>query len=77
MGAKKAKRVKVKAYCPYEIGDKVQFEKGGSIKVMEVTDVITETSAKNRTSKFRLELDGWYMLDTNLHEIKIQKTQKD
>ncbi len=71
------KEIKVKAYCPYEIGDKVQFEKGGSVKTMEVTDVITETSAKNGTSKFRLELDGWYMLHTNLHEIKIQKPQKD
>ena len=70
------KKIKVKAYCPYEIGDKVQFEKGGSVKTMEVTDVITETSAKNGTSKFRLELDGWYMLDTNLHEIKIQNRRK-
>lgn len=77
MREKKTKRVKVKAYCLYEIGDKVQFEKGGSIKTMEITDVITETSAKNGTSKFRLELDGWYMLDTNLHEIKIQKPQKN
>lgn len=71
------KKIKAKAYCQYEIGDKVQFEKGGSVKTMEVTDVIMETSAKNGTSKFRLELDGWYMLDTNLHEIKIQKPQKD
>lgn len=77
MREKKTKRVKVKVYCLYEIGDKVQFEKGGSIKTMEITDVITETSAKNGTSKFRLELDGWYMLDTNLHEIKIQKPQKN
>ena len=73
----KQKKIKVKAYCPYEIGDKVQFEKGDSVKTMEVTDVITETNEKNGTSKFRLELDGWYMLDTNLHEIKIQKPQKD
>lgn len=72
----RSKKIKVKAYCPYEIGDKVQFEKGGSVKTMEVTDVITETSTKNGTSKFRLELDGWYMLDTNLHEIKIKKPQK-
>lgn len=77
MRGKRIKKVKVKAYCPYEIGDKVQFEKGGSVKIMEVTDVITETSAKNGTSKFRLELDGWYMLDTNLHEIKIKKPQKN
>lgn len=42
------KKIKVKAYCPYEIGDKVQFEKGGSVKTMVVTDVITETSAKKR-----------------------------
>ena len=68
----RSKKIKVKAYCPYEIGDKVQFEKGGSVKTMEVTDVITETSEKNGSSRFRLELFGWYMLDTNLHEIKIQ-----
>lgn len=70
------KKIKVKAYCPYEIGDKVQFEKGGSVKTMVVTDVITETSAKNGTSKFRLELDGWYMLDTGLHEIKLLQNTK-
>lgn len=70
------KKTKVTAYCPYEIGDKIQFEKGGSVNVMEVTDVITETSIKNGTSKFRLELDGWYMLDTSLHEVKVQDMQK-
>lgn len=78
MKTRRVKRVKVKAYCPYEIGDKIQFEKGGNAKTMEITDVITETSAKNGTSKFRLELDGWYMLDTSLHEVKIlQNPQKD
>lgn len=77
MREKRVKKVKVKAYCPYEIGDKVQFEKSGNVNVMEITDVITETSAKNGTSKFRLELDGWYMLDTNLHEIKIQEPKKN
>lgn len=46
------KKIKVKAYCPYEIGDKVQFEKGGSVKTMEVTDVITETSAKTVQASF-------------------------
>ena len=46
MREKRVKKVKVKAYCPYEIGDKVQFEKGGSVKTMEVTDVITETREK-------------------------------
>lgn len=70
------KKIKATAYCPYKIGDKVQFEKGGSVKTMEVTDVITETSVKNGTSKFRLELDGWYMLDTSLHEVKVQNPQK-
>lgn len=77
MRTKRAKRVKVKAYCPYEIGDKIQFEKDGSVNTMEITDVITETSAKDGTSKFRLELNGWYMLDTSRHEIKIQKPQKN
>ncbi len=72
----KRKRVKVKAYCPYEIGDMVQFEKGGTVKRMEITDVITETSARDSTSKFRLELDGWYMLDTNLHDIAVMKEQE-
>lgn len=76
MRGKRVKKVKVKAYCPYEIGDKIQFEKGGNVNVMEITDVITETSTKNSTSKFRLELDGWYMLDTGLHEIKLLQNTK-
>ena len=39
--------IKFKAKCPYEIGDKVQFEKCGNKKVMEVTDIITQISAKS------------------------------
>lgn len=72
----KERKIKAKAHCPYEIGDKVQFEKGGNILVMEVTDIIMETSVRDGTSKFRLELDGWYMLDTNLHEVKVQEGEK-
>ncbi len=70
------RKIKEKTYCPYEIGDVVQFEKGGSVKNMKITDVITETSARDGTSKFRLELDGWYMLDTNLHDVKILTMQE-
>ena len=62
------KKIKVKAYCPYEIGDKVQFEKGGSVKTMEVTDVITETSAKNGTSKFPMSLERCFVYQNrNVH----------
>lgn len=68
----KTKKVKVKIFCPYEIGDEVQFEKCGITNIMEVSDVITETSAKNGTTKFRLELDGWYMLDTSRHEVAVR-----
>lgn len=62
--------IKFKAKCPYEIGDKVQFEKCGNKKVMEVTDTITQISAKSGQITFILELDGWYKLNTNLHEVK-------
>ena len=51
----KERKIKAKAHCPYEIGNKVQFEKGGNILVMEVTDIIMETSVRDGTSKFRLE----------------------
>lgn len=64
------KKIKVKACCPYEIGDKVRFEGGGNVHIMEVTDIIMEISVKEETSKFRLELDGWYMLDTTMFDIK-------
>ena len=36
---------------------------------MTITDIIAMQSVKNGTTTFRLELDGWYMLDTNLHDI--------
>lgn len=72
----KGRKIKAKAFCPYEIGDKVKFEKGGNARVMEVTDVIMETSVRDGTSKFRLELDGWYMLDASLHDIKIPQGQQ-
>lgn len=62
--------IKFKAKCPYEIGDKVQFEKCGNKKVMKVTDIITQISAKSGQITFILELDGWYKLNTNLHEVK-------
>lgn len=68
---KHTKKVRTKVYCPYEIGDKIQFEKGGKISTMTITDVITQISTKEQTTKFILELDGWYRLDTNLHEVTI------
>ena len=70
------KTIKFKAECPYEIGDKIQFKKPsnayykGETKVMEITDIITEKSEKTGRINFVLELDGWYKLDTKLHEIK-------
>lgn len=62
--------IKFKAKCPYEIGDKIQFEKGGKVSSMKITDIITEMSAATGRINFVLELDGWYKLDTKLHEIK-------
>lgn len=60
----RSKKIKVKAYCPYEIGDKVQFEKGGNVKTMEITDVITET-VKNRrkvpNKGTRKEVTKWHL----------------
>lgn len=70
--------LKFKAKCPYEIGDRVQFEKKssayckGETKVMEITDILTQISAKTRRVKFILELDGWYKLDTDLHAVETQ-----
>lgn len=64
------KIIKFKAKCPYEIGDKIQFEKAGRINKMEITDIITEKSEKTSRINFVLELDGWYRLDTKLHEVK-------
>lgn len=37
---------------------------------MEITDIITEKSEKTGRINFVLELDGWYRLDTKLHEVK-------
>ncbi len=65
------KKVKYKAVCPYEIGDKIQFDKGGKTNVMEITDVIVETRVSTGETSYRLELDGWYMLDTKTHDIKL------
>ena len=64
------KTIKFKAKCPYEIGDKIQFEKAGRVNEMEITDIIAENSEKTGRINFVLELDGWYQLDTKLHEIK-------
>lgn len=72
--------LKFKAKCPYEIGDRVQFEKQGSAyykgetKVMEITDIFTQISAKTGHIKFILELDGRYKLDTDLHAVDIANT---
>ena len=68
------KKIRIKASCPYEIGDKLQFANG---KTMEITDIITKTSLKWNKTTFILELDGWYKLDTSLHDVEIpEKPQK-
>lgn len=64
-------KAKFKAVCPYELGDKIEFKKGDKVHTMTITDILTEHSVKTGKVKFRLELDGWYMLDTNLHEVTI------
>lgn len=66
------KQARFKAYCPYEIGDKIQFTKGDKKHEMVITDIIAEHSVKTGNVKFRLKLDGWYMLDTSLHEITLK-----
>lgn len=65
------KTIKFKTKCPYQIGDKIQFEKGRETKVMKITDVITQVSEKTGKITFILELDGWYKLNTRMHDIKI------
>ena len=62
--------IKFKAKCPYEIGDKIRFEKGGQGREMKITDIIAERSVATGRNNIVLELDGWYKLDTKLHEIK-------
>lgn len=64
------KTIKFKAKCHYEIGDKIRFEKAGRVNKMEITDIIAEKSEKTGRINFVLELNGWYKLDTKLHEIK-------
>ena len=67
--------LKFKAKCPYEIGDRVRFEKGGEMQIMEITDILTQISAKTGQIKFILELGGWYKLDTDLHAVDVPRTQ--
>ena len=62
--------LKFRAKCPYEIGDQVRFRKGRELRVMEITDIITQISAKTGHVKFILELNGWYKLDTDLHDVR-------
>ncbi len=66
--------LKFKAKCPYEVGDRVRFEKGGELKIMEITDILTQINAKTGHIKFILELDGWYKLDTDLHAVDVPRT---
>ena len=47
-----------KAWCPYEIGDRVKFDRCGDQRVMEITDIITQMSAKTGAVRFLLELDN-------------------
>lgn len=65
--------LKFKAKCPYEIGDQVRFEKKGELQIMEITDILTQISAKTGHIKFILELGGWYKLDTDLHVVEIHR----
>jgi hypothetical protein len=73
--------LKFKAKFPYEIGDRVQFKKPsnayykGETKVMEITDIITQISAKTGHIKFILELGGWYKLDTDLHAVDVTRIE--
>ena len=68
-------KIKVNAKCPFEIGDYIRFEKAKKENVMKITDIIVETSAAKKESTFKLELDGWYILDLRLHEAKITSVE--
>lgn len=67
-------KLKFKAKYPYEIGDRVRFEKGGKMQIMEITDILMQISAKTGHIKFILELGGWYKLDTDLHAVDVPHT---
>ncbi len=47
-----------KAWCPYEIGDRVKVCQCGDLRVMEITDILTQMSAKTGAVRFLLELDN-------------------
>lgn len=65
--------LRFKAKYPYEIGDRVRFEKGGEMRVMEITDIVRQASEKTGRIKIILELDGWYKLDTDLHVVDMPR----
>lgn len=69
------KKVKVNAQTPFEIGDYVRFDKSNKSHTMQITDIIAKTSVKTRETTFILELDGWYMLDLKLHDVKIDSVE--
>lgn len=46
------------------------LKKGGQVREMKITDIIAERSVATGRNNIVLELDGWYKLDTKLHEIK-------
>lgn len=69
------KRLKVNAKCPFEVGDYIRFEKAKKENVMKITDIIAETSVVRQETTFKLELDGWYILDLRLHEAKITSVE--
>lgn len=52
-----------KARCPYELGDRVRIEQGEGAVTMEITDIITQMSARTGGVKFILELDHWYKVE--------------
>lgn len=53
------------ARCPYELRDRVRVEQANGQVIMEITDIITQMSARTGQVKFILELNSWYKVELN------------
>lgn len=57
-----------KASCPYELGDRIWIKQEEGAVTMEITDIITQMSARTGSVNFILELDGWHRVELRGNE---------
>lgn len=66
-----------KVKIPFEVGDYIKFKKASEERIMKITDIITESSYVRGSTKVKLELEGWYILDLSRHAVTgIEKYDK-